>query len=159
MHLLSPCGRTAACDFTSCPCWRCSSAESHKGEFNCLSPRLYCLHWRPDTEEQDRAGLLSMWMMSYSRQRMSSGTSARADPRSGSGLNPSQISGSDGSSSLPSTLLPPLPSAMSVTSATWRNQSFILGGGRDPPLSDQGETIIGIYLLILGRSISLRLHA
>lgn len=41
---------------------------------------------------------------------------------------------------------------MSVTSATWRNQSFILGGGRDPPLSDQGETIIGIYLLLLGGS-------
>ncbi|XP_047435655.1 opsin-5-like isoform X2 [Mugil cephalus] len=32
----------------------------------------------------------------------------------------------------------------------WRNHSFILGGGRDPPLSDQGETIIGVYLLLLG---------
>ncbi|XP_071328349.1 opsin 6, group member a [Trachinotus anak] len=32
----------------------------------------------------------------------------------------------------------------------WRNNSFILGGGRDPPLSDQGETIIGVYLLLLG---------
>ncbi|XP_029950093.1 opsin-5-like [Salarias fasciatus] len=35
-------------------------------------------------------------------------------------------------------------------SALWRNHSFILGGGRDPPLSDQGETIIGVYLLLLG---------
>ncbi|CAJ1052765.1 opsin 6%2C group member a [Xyrichtys novacula] len=34
--------------------------------------------------------------------------------------------------------------------APWRNNSFILGGGRDPPLSDQGETIIGVYLLLLG---------
>lgn len=32
----------------------------------------------------------------------------------------------------------------------WRNHSFIPGGGRDPPLSDQGETIIGVYLLLLG---------
>uniref|UniRef100_A0A3Q4N6W4 Opsin 6, group member a n=1 Tax=Neolamprologus brichardi TaxID=32507 RepID=A0A3Q4N6W4_NEOBR len=32
----------------------------------------------------------------------------------------------------------------------WRNHSFILGGGRDPPLTDQGETIIGVYLLLLG---------
>ncbi|XP_026216225.1 opsin 6, group member a [Anabas testudineus] len=31
----------------------------------------------------------------------------------------------------------------------WKNHSFILGG-RDPPLSDQGETIIGVYLLLLG---------
>lgn len=31
----------------------------------------------------------------------------------------------------------------------WRNHSLILGG-RDPPLSDQGETIIGVYLLLLG---------
>ncbi|KAK5898607.1 hypothetical protein CesoFtcFv8_008166 [Champsocephalus esox] len=29
--------------------------------------------------------------------------------------------------------------------ATW-----CWGGGRDPPLSDQGETIIGVYLLLLG---------
>eukprot|EP00064_Thunnus_orientalis_P024093 superscaffoldBa00009875_g24368 len=35
-------------------------------------------------------------------------------------------------------------------STPWRNSSFILGGGRDPPLSDQGETIIGVYLLLLG---------
>ncbi|XP_053713735.1 opsin-5-like [Synchiropus splendidus] len=35
-------------------------------------------------------------------------------------------------------------------SAPWRNNSFILGGSRDPPLSDQGETIIGVYLLLLG---------
>ncbi|KAE8299883.1 Opsin-5 G-protein coupled receptor 136 [Larimichthys crocea] len=42
---------------------------------------------------------------------------------------------------------------MSVSSAAtppWRNNSFIVGGGRDPPLSDQGETIIGVYLLLLG---------
>uniref|UniRef100_A0A671TDW3 Opsin 6, group member a n=1 Tax=Sparus aurata TaxID=8175 RepID=A0A671TDW3_SPAAU len=32
----------------------------------------------------------------------------------------------------------------------WRNNSFILAGGKDPPLSDQGETIIGVYLLLLG---------
>lgn len=32
----------------------------------------------------------------------------------------------------------------------WRNHSFIPGGGKDPPLSDQGETIIGVYLLLLG---------
>lgn len=35
--------------------------------------------------------------------------------------------------------------------APWRNSSLLLGGGRDPPLSDQGETIIGVYLLLLGR--------
>ncbi|KAF3688231.1 Opsin-5 G-protein coupled receptor 136 [Channa argus] len=34
-------------------------------------------------------------------------------------------------------------------SPPWRNHSFILRG-RDPPLSDQGETIIGAYLLLLG---------
>ncbi|XP_037327283.1 opsin-5-like [Pungitius pungitius] len=34
--------------------------------------------------------------------------------------------------------------------APWRNSSLLLGGGRDPPLSDQGETIIGVYLLLLG---------
>ncbi|TWW59200.1 hypothetical protein D4764_06G0007300 [Takifugu flavidus] len=32
----------------------------------------------------------------------------------------------------------------------WRKNSSILGGGREPALSDQGETIIGIYLLLLG---------
>ncbi|KAI9545539.1 hypothetical protein NQZ68_035420 [Dissostichus eleginoides] len=32
----------------------------------------------------------------------------------------------------------------------WRNSHLVLGGGRDPPLSDQGETIIGVYLLLLG---------
>uniref|UniRef100_A0A1A7XPG6 G-protein coupled receptors family 1 profile domain-containing protein n=1 Tax=Iconisemion striatum TaxID=60296 RepID=A0A1A7XPG6_9TELE len=37
-----------------------------------------------------------------------------------------------------------------VAGAPWRNHSFNLGGGRDPPLSDQGETIIGVYLLLLG---------
>ncbi|XP_068455661.1 opsin-5-like [Clinocottus analis] len=35
-------------------------------------------------------------------------------------------------------------------SAPWRNNSLLLGGGRDPPLSDQGETFIGVYLLLLG---------
>ncbi|KAK5873279.1 hypothetical protein PBY51_018331 [Eleginops maclovinus] len=35
-------------------------------------------------------------------------------------------------------------------SPPWRNSSLVLGGGRDPPLSDQGETIIGVYLLLLG---------
>lgn len=35
-------------------------------------------------------------------------------------------------------------------SAPWRNKSFMVGTGRDPPLSDQGETVIGVYLLLLG---------
>ncbi|XP_023148631.1 opsin-5-like [Amphiprion ocellaris] len=39
---------------------------------------------------------------------------------------------------------------MSAGSPPWRNHSFTLGGGGDPPLSDQGETIIGVYLLLLG---------
>uniref|UniRef100_A0A672ZY61 Opsin-5-like n=1 Tax=Sphaeramia orbicularis TaxID=375764 RepID=A0A672ZY61_9TELE len=34
--------------------------------------------------------------------------------------------------------------------APWRNNSLTYGGSRDPPLSDQGETIIGVYLLLLG---------
>ncbi|KAF1394463.1 hypothetical protein PFLUV_G00000560 [Perca fluviatilis] len=34
--------------------------------------------------------------------------------------------------------------------APWRNNSLVMGGGRDPPLSDQGDTIIGVYLLLLG---------
>ncbi|XP_029010299.1 opsin 6, group member a [Betta splendens] len=42
-----------------------------------------------------------------------------------------------------------LSSSSSVGGPSWRNHSFILGG-RDPPLSDQGETIIGVYLLLLG---------
>ena len=32
----------------------------------------------------------------------------------------------------------------------WRNNNYTLPI-RDPPLSDQGETIIGVYLLVLGR--------
>ncbi|XP_023189669.1 opsin-5-like isoform X1 [Xiphophorus maculatus] len=36
------------------------------------------------------------------------------------------------------------------TGPAWKNHSFSTGGGRDPPLSDQGETIIGVYLLLLG---------
>lgn len=39
---------------------------------------------------------------------------------------------------------------MADSSPPWRNNSFILGDGRDTALSDQGETIIGIYLLLLG---------
>ncbi|MEQ2297476.1 hypothetical protein AMECASPLE_035056, partial [Ameca splendens] len=44
---------------------------------------------------------------------------------------------------------------MSLSSAAahgppWKNHSFSMEGGRDPPLSDQGETIIGVYLLLLG---------
>uniref|UniRef100_A0A3B3V944 Opsin 6, group member a n=1 Tax=Poecilia latipinna TaxID=48699 RepID=A0A3B3V944_9TELE len=46
---------------------------------------------------------------------------------------------------------------MSLSNATgpgpgpaWKNHSFSTGEGRDPPLSDQGETIIGVYLLLLG---------
>lgn len=39
----------------------------------------------------------------------------------------------------------------------WKNHSFILGGSRDPPLSDQGETIIGVYLLLLGTNTSVSL--
>lgn len=42
-----------------------------------------------------------------------------------------------------------LSSSSGVGGPPWRNHSFILGG-RDPPLSDQGETIIGVYLLLLG---------
>ncbi|CAF93334.1 unnamed protein product, partial [Tetraodon nigroviridis] len=34
-------------------------------------------------------------------------------------------------------------------SRPWRNSS-VLGGGAEPPLSEQGETIIGVYLLLLG---------
>lgn len=41
-------------------------------------------------------------------------------------------------------------SIMADSSPPWRNNSFILGGGRDAALSDQRETIIGIYLLLLG---------
>ncbi|XP_059186933.1 opsin-5-like [Centropristis striata] len=41
-------------------------------------------------------------------------------------------------------------SAAAAGPAPWRNNSLLLGGGRDPPLSDQGETIIGVYLLLLG---------
>ncbi|XP_078138838.1 opsin-5-like [Centroberyx gerrardi] len=36
-----------------------------------------------------------------------------------------------------------------VGAPSWRNNSFSLSG-REPPLSDQGETIIGVYLLVLG---------
>uniref|UniRef100_A0A3B5AXE7 Opsin-5-like n=1 Tax=Stegastes partitus TaxID=144197 RepID=A0A3B5AXE7_9TELE len=39
---------------------------------------------------------------------------------------------------------------MSAGGPPWRNHSLVLGGGGDPPLSDQGETIIGVYLLLLG---------
>lgn len=42
-----------------------------------------------------------------------------------------------------------LSSSFAAGSPPWKNHSFILGG-RDPPLSDQGETIIGVYLLLLG---------
>ncbi|XP_054635697.1 opsin-5-like [Dunckerocampus dactyliophorus] len=38
----------------------------------------------------------------------------------------------------------------SSSSSLWRNNSLTPTGGRDPPLSDQGETIIGVYLLLLG---------
>uniref|UniRef100_A0A8C7XVL7 Opsin 6, group member a n=1 Tax=Oryzias sinensis TaxID=183150 RepID=A0A8C7XVL7_9TELE len=38
----------------------------------------------------------------------------------------------------------------SALSPPWKNHTFNLEGGRDPPLSDQGETIIGVYLLLLG---------
>ncbi|XP_068178328.1 opsin-5-like [Antennarius striatus] len=41
-------------------------------------------------------------------------------------------------------------SSAAAAGPPWRNNSFTLGGGRDPPLSDQGETIIGVYLLLLG---------
>jgi hypothetical protein len=34
-------------------------------------------------------------------------------------------------------------------STHWRNNYTL--PARDPPLSDQGETIIGVYLLVLGR--------
>ncbi|KAK7127300.1 hypothetical protein R3I93_020017 [Phoxinus phoxinus] len=38
---------------------------------------------------------------------------------------------------------------LQVLNIPWRNNNFSLMS-RDPPLSDQGETIIGVYLLILG---------
>ncbi|XP_026131648.1 opsin-5-like [Carassius auratus] len=38
---------------------------------------------------------------------------------------------------------------LQVMNIPWRNNNFSLLS-RDPPLSDQGETIIGVYLLILG---------
>ncbi|XP_056100190.1 opsin 6, group member a [Rhinichthys klamathensis goyatoka] len=38
---------------------------------------------------------------------------------------------------------------LQVHNIPWRNNNFSLMS-RDPPLSDQGETIIGVYLLILG---------
>ncbi|XP_050978965.1 opsin 6, group member a [Labeo rohita] len=38
---------------------------------------------------------------------------------------------------------------LQVVNIPWRNNNFSLMS-RDPPLSDQGETIIGVYLLILG---------
>lgn len=38
---------------------------------------------------------------------------------------------------------------LQVINIPWRNNNFSLMS-RDPPLSDQGETIIGVYLLILG---------
>lgn len=41
-------------------------------------------------------------------------------------------------------------SIMADSIPPWRKNSSILGGGREPALSDQGETIIGIYLLLLG---------
>ncbi len=40
---------------------------------------------------------------------------------------------------------------LQVVNIPWRNNNFSLLS-RDPPLSDQGETIIGVYLLILGQS-------
>jgi len=40
---------------------------------------------------------------------------------------------------------------LQVVNIPWRNNNFSLTS-RDPPLSDQGETIIGVYLLILGQS-------
>uniref|UniRef100_A0A3Q3ILH3 G-protein coupled receptors family 1 profile domain-containing protein n=1 Tax=Monopterus albus TaxID=43700 RepID=A0A3Q3ILH3_MONAL len=43
-----------------------------------------------------------------------------------------------------------LDSSSAAATPPWRNHSFILREGRDPPLSDQGETIIGVYLLLLG---------
>ncbi|KAM4603904.1 opsin 6, group member a [Polymixia lowei] len=40
-------------------------------------------------------------------------------------------------------------SSFQVVNIPWRNNNFSLSN-RDPPLSDQGETIIGVYLLVLG---------
>jgi len=42
---------------------------------------------------------------------------------------------------------------LQVHNIPWRNNNFSLMN-RDPPLSDQGETIIGVYLLILGQNPS-----
>lgn len=36
-----------------------------------------------------------------------------------------------------------------VANIPWRNNNFTMSN-KDPPFSDQGETIIGIYLLVLG---------
>lgn len=46
---------------------------------------------------------------------------------------------------------------LQVVNIPWRNNNFSLLS-RDPPLSDQGETIIGVYLLVLGQSLSV-LHS
>uniref|UniRef100_A0AAZ3PJK0 G-protein coupled receptors family 1 profile domain-containing protein n=1 Tax=Oncorhynchus tshawytscha TaxID=74940 RepID=A0AAZ3PJK0_ONCTS len=39
--------------------------------------------------------------------------------------------------------------AFQVANIPWRNNNFTMSN-KDPPFSDQGETIIGIYLLVLG---------
>ncbi|KAG7486104.1 opsin-5-like [Solea senegalensis] len=43
-------------------------------------------------------------------------------------------------------------------SVPWRNNSLMFGGGQDPPLSDHGETVIGVYLLLLGDHTHTRTH-
>ncbi|XP_034045079.1 opsin 6, group member a [Thalassophryne amazonica] len=42
-----------------------------------------------------------------------------------------------------------MSSSSAAAGSLWRNHSFTLTD-QDPPLSDQGETIIGVYLLLLG---------
>ncbi|XP_064173125.1 opsin 6, group member a [Anguilla rostrata] len=42
-----------------------------------------------------------------------------------------------------------LSNPLQVVNIPWRNNNFSLIN-KDPPLSDQGETIIGVYLLVLG---------
>ena len=63
----------------------------------------------------------------------------------------SRIKSREGSVSSSSFVFAPTAMSVSATGPPWRNNSLVLGGDRDPPLSDQGETIIGVYLLLLGR--------
>lgn len=43
------------------------------------------------------------------------------------------------------------PGALEVVNIPWRNNNFSLLS-KDAPLSDEGDTIIGVYLLLLGNT-------